>query len=70
MGELKAIPEIAIALNRNLDFKKGVEKAALLIADLNWKLLLDIPRGILSNWDKFSVLRQMVNWARDIYICD
>jgi len=49
MAELKAIPEIAIALNRNPDFKKGVKKAVIMISDLNWKILVDIPRGILSN---------------------
>jgi len=65
MGELKSMPEIAIALNRCQDSRRGVEQAAIMISNLNWKLLLDIPRGILSNWDKLCVLIQMVKRARD-----
>jgi hypothetical protein len=51
---------IAIALNRNPNFNKGVTKALKMISNLNWTCLLSIPKGILSNENKYSVLRHMV----------
>ena len=51
---------IAIALNHTPNFNKGVTKALKMISNLNWTCLLSIPKGILSNENKYSVLRHMV----------
>jgi hypothetical protein len=58
--QVKEMPPIAIVLNRNPNFNKGVTKVLKMISNLNWICLVSIPKGILSNENKFSVLRHMV----------
>lgn len=64
--QVKEMPAIAIALNRNPNFNKGVTKALKMISSLNWICLFSIPKGILSNDNKFSVLRHMVKRVKSL----
>ena len=47
-------------LNRNKDFDKGVNRIVKMISDVKWSLLNQIPLTILTNSNRFSLLRHVV----------
>lgn len=58
--QIKEMLPIAIILNKNANFEKGVNKVLKMITNLNFGIMKFIKQGILSNENKFSLLRHMV----------